>query len=136
MRRLVFTFIAVITLSAAAFVTKADVLPTDAIPSEIQNVPAFGDPLGPVAEVVVSVPDTSHFFSVFGPEDRDRNDGACAYVTGEDLEADQDLAHYGTCFLNDRGTFKIIELSSYFPASFADSMRSDSFVGVSDVLIE
>jgi hypothetical protein len=73
-----------------------------------------------------------YWINTFNPSD----ESACAYIDGADLAIDNDLTHYGTCFVNDVGTFKIIELSGVFPASFTDSKQSSLFVSTTNLTVQ
>lgn len=85
----------------------------------------------------------SNLYSIFWINASNPNNEACAYIYGQDLTGyfatdsdgidqfipgDNDLSHYGSCFVNDSGTFKIVELSDWgFAANFPDSLQSSEF---------
>jgi len=76
-------------------------------------------------------PIETNYYSVFWVNAYNPNeDSACAYISGSELLLDNDLSHYGTCFTNDTGIFKIVELNEAFAAAFTDSKQSPYFVSV------
>lgn len=104
-----------------------------------------GDP------VLITGAVASNLYSIFWINASNPNDDACAYIYGQDLTGyfatdldgieqwvpgDNDLSHYGSCFINDPGTFKIVELSDQgFAANFPDSLGSDFFVSFKTLVV-
>lgn len=76
--------------------------------------------MNPVPEYTYSV----FWVNAYNPSD----ESACAFISGADLVNDNDLTHNGTCFVNDPGSFKVVELSDEFFASFTDSKQSYAYV--------
>lgn len=91
------------------------------------------------APVLITGAVASNLYSIFWINASNPNDEACAYIYGQDLTGyfapdgefipgDNDLSRYGSCFVNDPGTFKIVELSDWgFAANFPDSLSSSEF---------
>lgn len=79
------------------------------------------------------IPD--HYYSVFWISDINQHGDPCVFVSGEELLNDYDLSHYGTCFVNDAGTFKIIEHSDFFNGNYIDSLQSEFFVSAETIVI-
>lgn len=71
----------------------------------------------------------THFYAVFLPFEFPANGDMCASITGEDLAQDNDLRHYGTCFINDPGVFTVVDLGEPVHASYWDTKDSDYFIG-------
>jgi hypothetical protein len=73
-------------------------------------------------------PNPNYYYTVFWINLNSPNDAdPCSFIAGSDAIVDNDLTHYGTCFVNDPGTFKIVELVDPLTASFTDSKASTSF---------
>lgn len=103
------------------------------------------------APVLIEGAVASNLYSIFWINSSNPNDDACAYIYGQDLTGyfatdsdgidqfipgDNDLSHYGTCFANDSGTFKIVELSDWgFAANFPDSLAAESFVSFRTLVV-
>lgn len=93
----------------------------------------------------------SNLYSIFWINAINPNDEACAYIYGQDLTGyfatdsdgidqfvpgDNDLSHYDSCFVNDSGTFKIVELSDWsFAGNFPDSRHSSEFFVSFDTIV-
>ena len=60
----------------------------------------------------------THYYSIFGINDMNPHGDPCAFVYGGDLISDNDLSHYGSCFVNDAGVFKIVEQSDFFNGNY------------------
>src|SRR3989338_4875804 len=53
-----------------------------------------------------------HYYIVFNPDDIKQNGGFCASIAGAELlETGNGLEQYGTCFVNDKGVFEVLEVS-------------------------
>lgn len=105
----------------------------------------IGDP------ILITGAVASNLYSIFWINSSNPNDEACAHIYGQDLTGyfatdldgiaqwvpgDNDLTHYGTCFVNDSGTFKIVELSDQgFAANFPDSLQAASFVSFNTIVV-
>lgn len=101
--------------------------------------------------VLISGANADYLYSIFWINNSNPNEDACAYIYGRDLtgyfatdldgisqwvDGDNDLSHYGTCFVNDSGTFKILELSDQgFAANFPDSLGAASFVSFKTIVV-
>ena len=101
--------------------------------------------------VLISGANADYLYSIFWINGSNPNDEGCAYIYGRDLtgyfatdsdgisqwvDGDNDLSHYGSCFVNDSGTFKIVELSDQgFAANFPDSLGADSFVSFKNIVV-
>lgn len=101
--------------------------------------------------VLISGAIASNLYSIFWINASNPNDDACAYIYGQDLtgyfatdsdgisqfvSGDNDLSHYGTCFVNDPGTFKVVELSDWgFASNFPDSLGSEFFVSFRTLVV-
>ncbi len=93
------------------------------------NMSVVGD------SVFVDNVDSTHFYAVFLPFDYPTKGEVCASMTGEELAQDNDLRHYGTCFVNDPGVFTIVELLEPLHSCYEDTKQSDYFVGETTVKI-
>lgn len=91
--------------------------------------PAIGAP------VLVTDVNPSHFYSVFWINLDGPKSDPCAHMSGEELAADNDLTHYGTCFVNDGGTFQVVELSEDFSGNYNDSVQSSVYVAKQNVVM-
>lgn len=103
------------------------------------------------APVLITGAIASNLYSIFWINNSNPNEEACAYIYGQDLTGyfatdsdgieqfvpgDNDLSHYGSCFVNDSGTFKIVELSDQgFAANFPDSLAAESFVSFKTLVV-
>ncbi len=89
------------------------------LPAEVVDVgaPVYLDNVNP-----------NHYFAVFLPKDYPANGDPCAAMSGEELIVDNNLQHYGTCFVNDPGVFSILELKEPLHSSYSDAKNSDYFV--------
>lgn len=102
--------------------------------------------------VLISGAVASNLYSIFWINNSNPNEEACAYIYGQDITGyfatdldgidqwvpgDNDLSHYGSCFVNDPGTFKIVELSDWgFAANFPDSLHSSElFVSFKTIVV-
>lgn len=70
-----------------------------------------------------------HYYAVFGEQETQENGPYCALISGEELVIDNNLRNYGTCFINDVGTFTLVELSSFMAANYLDTINSEVYVG-------
>lgn len=103
------------------------------------------------APILITGAVASNLYSIFWINGSNPNEEACAYIYGRDLTGyfatdsdgidqfvpgDNDLSHYGSCFVNDSGTFKIVELSDQgFAANFPDSLAAESFVSFKTLVV-
>jgi len=60
----------------------------------------------------------------------------CAVITGYELLEVNDLRHYGTCFVNDDGTFQVVELGEDLLANYTDSIQHPSYVTKQTVVVK
>lgn len=80
--------------------------------------------------------DLAHFYAVFLPFEFPTQGELCASITGEELVEDNNLRHYGTCFINDPGVFTVVELGEPVHASFWDTKSSDYFISERTVVLK
>src|SRR3989344_1730303 len=65
------------------------------------------------------------YYIVFNPDDIRHNGGSCASVIGAELlDTGNGLEKYGTCFVNDKGVFAVIEASENIGGSYSDIVAS------------
>lgn len=60
----------------------------------------------------------------------------CAFIRGDELLVDNDLTHYGTCFVNDDGTFQVVELGEHLIANYNDSIQHPSYISKQSVVVK
>ncbi len=60
----------------------------------------------------------------------------CASISGSQLLEDSDLTHYGTCFVDDDGTFQIVELSEELVANYNDSIQHPSYIAKQSIVVK
>jgi hypothetical protein len=91
-------------------------------PIQISNTsPVIGE------SVRVLNPYAGDWYSVFWLNVDGPKADPCLHVSGNDLLVDNDLTHYGTCFVNDRGQYEVVELTDDMTANYNDSIQSALF---------
>ena len=92
-----------------------------------------GESSGPIfklsEKIFLGKSETGNYYYVFNPEDVKSGGSPCAIISGIELqESFSDLRGYGTCFVNDLGTFEIIETSENFSADYSSIKSSEYFI--------
>jgi len=85
------------------------------------NGPAIGE------SVLLLNPYADDFYSVFWINVDGPKSDPCAHMSGADLIADNDLTHYGTCFVNDNGEYEVVEMTEDIVESYNDSIQDAAF---------
>ena len=80
--------------------------------------------------------DPTHFYAVYSITIDGPKSDPCAYISGSELTQDNDLTDYGTCFVNDNGTYRVVELSGDFFANFNDAIQSSYYVQKTSLIIQ
>ena len=75
--------------------------------------------------VYINEIDLTKYYAVFLPFEEPTNGEVCATVSGEELAENNNLKKYGTCFVNDEGTFTIVEISEPFSSSYEDLVENN-----------
>ena len=68
------------------------------------------------------------FYAVFLPFEDPTSGEVCAIMTGEELIEDNNLKNYGTCFINDEGTFTLIEIEEPFSSSYKSLLENEEII--------
>lgn len=75
------------------------------------------------------------YYAVFLPFEEPTNGQVCASMTGEEILEDNNLRNYGTCFINDEGTFTVVELSEPFSSSYEDLLENDEIIQEESIIL-
>ena len=78
--------------------------------------------------IYIEEADEEKFYAVFLPFEDPTTGEACAIMTGEELVEDNNLKNYGTCFINDEGTFTLVEVEEPFSSSYESLMESEKII--------
>jgi hypothetical protein len=78
---------------------------------------------------------SSLYYAVFLPSGNPTNSEVCATMSGDELVEDNNLRNYGTCFINDAGVFKIVEIYTPFSSSYDELKESDQIVQEEEVAL-
>lgn len=78
--------------------------------------------------VYINEIDLTKYYAVFLPFEEPTNGEVCATVSGEELAENNNLKKYGTCFVNDEGTFTIVEISEPFSSSYEDLVENNQVI--------
>lgn len=69
-----------------------------------------------------------NYYAVFLPFEDPTAGDVCAIMTGEELLEDNNLKNYGTCFINDEGTFTLVEIEEPFSSSYESLVESEKII--------
>ena len=72
--------------------------------------------------------DEEKYYAVFLPFEEPTNGDVCASMGGEELVQDNNLRNYGTCFINDPGTFTIVEIEEPFSSSYDSLLENEEII--------
>ena len=90
------------------------------------NLPAneikVGDP------VYIEDTDIEKHYAVFLPFEEPTDGQVCASFSGEEIEQNNNLKDYGTCFINDEGVFTIVEIEEPFSSSYEDLQFNEKII--------
>lgn len=97
------------------------------------NLPAneikVGDP------VYIEDTDIEKHYAVFLPFEEPTDGQVCASFSGEEIEQNNNLKDYGTCFINDEGVFTIVEIEEPFSSSYEDLQFNEKIIQESKVTL-
>jgi hypothetical protein len=72
--------------------------------------------------------DEEKYYAVFLPFSEPTNGDVCSNMSGEQLAENNDLRNYGTCFINDEGTFTIVEIDEPFSSSYSSLLENEEII--------
>jgi hypothetical protein len=72
--------------------------------------------------------DEEKYYAVFLPFSEPTNGDVCSNMSGKELAEDNDLRNYGTCFINDEGTFTVVEIEEPFSSSYTSLLENDGIL--------
>ncbi len=78
---------------------------------------------------------SSLYYAIFLPSGKPTNDEVCATMSGDELVENNNLRDYGTCFINDTGVFKIVEMYTPFSSSYDEIKESDQIIQEEEVIL-
>lgn len=78
---------------------------------------------------------SSLYYAVFLPSETPTNNEVCATMSGDELVENNNLRDYGTCFINDAGTFKIVEMYTPLSSSYDEIKESDQIIQEEEVVL-
>jgi hypothetical protein len=78
---------------------------------------------------------SSLYYAVFLPSGKPTNNEVCATMSGDELVENNDLRDYGTCFINDAGVFKIVEMYTPFSSSYDEIKESGQVIQEEEVVL-